>query len=399
MAARILLLTGKGGTGTTTVAAATAVHASRAGHKTLLLSTDPASSVGDALTTAVGPEPAEVETGLYAQHVSARARLQRDRERLGPRLSRLLDDLGIDAAAAEHLHVLPAAAEVLVLLELRDQAEAGTWDVVVVDGGPSTAALRLLALPEALRGYLDRSLPPGRRVARAMRPGTVGATGQDLALDGLRRLEDELAGVEALLRRPATGIRLVLTPQRAALAETLRTLTNLAVLGHAPEAVVVNRLAPEGTDLSPRSRAAWQRRMVDDVRTAAGGTPVLLAPEQADEPVGADALGRLGALLLPTPEADRQLVQPGGTLPTVRVEPDGGRWLLRFALPHAQRADVRLVRRRDDLEVSVAAFHRVLRLPSLLRRCRVVEARLRSGELRVTFEPDPALWPELGAQR
>lgn len=401
MGARILLVTGKGGAGTTTVAAATAVHASRAGHKTLLLSADPADPLADLLTAAVGAEPTEVETGLYALQASAGARLGRDRRR--QRLAPLLDDLGVDAAAAQHLHLLPAAAEVLALLELRDQARAGTWDLLVVDGGPAAAALRLLALPEQLGGYLDRSVPPGRRVARAMRPGTLGPTGQDVVLDGLRRLEDELADVAALLDGPSTGVRLVLAPQRAALAATRRTLTHLALLGHVPEAVVVNRMAPTdpaggGTDAGTASRADGQRRVLDEVRAAAGGVPVLPVAEQPDEPVGVDALARLGALLHGPTDVGGGLLDPPGTPATVRVEREGGRWLLWLALPHARRADVGLVRRGDDLEVSVATAHRVLRLPSVLRRCRVVEARLRDGRLCVRFEPDPALWPDPGGQ-
>jgi arsenite-transporting ATPase len=381
------------------VAAATAVHASRGGHKTLLLSTGPTQSLADALSAPVGPEPTEVEAGLYAQHVSPRARLGRDWERLAPRFARLLDDLGIDVSAAEQLPVLPAAAEVLTLLELRDRARAGTWDLVVVDCGPSVAALRLLGLPESLSSYLDRSMPPGRRVARAVRHGGAGTTGQDIVLDELRRLADELADVAALLHDAATGVRLVLTPERLVLADTLRTVTHLGLLGHGVEAVVVNRLVAPGTDPTTRTRSARQRRLLAEARAAAGDIPVLVAQEGRDEPVGMDALAEVGGLLHAAPDAVRHLLEPPGRPGTVRVERGGDHWFLLVGLPHARRDEVGLLRRGDDLEMSVGPAHRLLRLPSVLRRCRVVGARLRDGELRVEFAPDPALWPDLGGRQ
>ena len=247
VAARTLLLTGKGGVGKTTVAAATAVHSARRGLKTLVLSTDPAHSLADALAAPLGPVPTEVEPGLFALQVDPRSRLETHWRQVQEHLVAALDELGVDAAAAEEMTVLPAAEEVLALLELRDQVRGGRWDVVVVDCAPTAETLRLLALPEALALYASRAVPVGRRVARAVRAGLVGDT-HDPVLTALHRLAGELADVRAVLTSPRTAVRLVLTPDSVVLAEARRSLTALALYGYPVDAAVVNRLVPDGQD-------------------------------------------------------------------------------------------------------------------------------------------------------
>ena len=304
----------------------------------------------------------------------------------------LLDQLGVDPAAAEELTVLPAAAEVLALLEVRDQVRAGRWDLVVVDCAATAETLRLLSLPEALGLYLDRSLPPGLRVARAVRVGMSG--GGDPLLDELRRLGDELADVRSLLTDRLTGVRLVLTAESVVLAEARRTLTHLCLLGYGVEAVVINRLVPGGGDPWRTARAGRQQLVLEDARATFGASAVLTLPDDAVEPVGPDALADVGRRLYDGPGRDPlPLVD---VAPPLRVERSGDHWLLLLALPGARVGELDLRRRGDDLEVAVGPARRLLRLPSVLRRCRVVEARLRDGDLRVVFEPDPALWPERG---
>lgn len=371
------------------------MHAARRGYKTLVMSTDLAHSLADALACPLDAAPGEVEPGLHAQQVDPRARLVRDWERLQDRLTRLLDELGVDGAAAEELTALPAASEVLALLEVRDQVRAGLWDVVVVDCAATAETLRLLALPEALGLYLERALPPGRRVARAIRAGRTGGTGRDPLLEELRRLGDELADVRTLLTDTATGVRLVLTAERVVLAEARRTLTHLSLLGFGVEAVVVNRLVPAGQDPWRAARSAREAAVLAEVGATFEATPVLALQDDVAEPVGPEALARLADQLYGTGSAGRahDPLTPVDRRPAMRVERSGSNWVLVLALPQAHRADLDLRRRGDDLEVGVGTARRILTLPSVLRRCRVVRARLHEGDLRVVFEPDPALWP------
>ena len=395
---RVLLFTGKGGVGKTTTAAATAVHAARRGTKTLVLSTDSAHSLGDALGVALTSEPAEIEAGLAAMQVEPRSRAERSWRGVQDYLLRLLDVAGVDPVLAEELTAVPGAAEVLALLEVRDQVRTGPWDLVVVDCAPTAETLRLLALPEVLQWCLARALPVDARVARALRPVLDRTTGLpmpgDAVLDAVHRLHAELAEARAVLTDPTTSVRLVLTPEAVVVAEARRALTSLALHGYRVDAVVANRVVPSGDD---PWRAAWSRSQAErlaEVRESFAPAPVLLAPYLDAEPVGPDALARVAEALYPGDDGSG-LLQPPDAAPTMSVERDGHELVLELCLPLADRRDVDLARRGEELVVTVGTHRRYLSLPSALRRCAVVGASLRSGRLRVRFEPDPALWRPL----
>src|SRR3954447_22697354 len=200
---RIILFTGKGGVGKTTAAAGTAALAARAGRRTLLLSTDAAHSLADALGVPIGAEPTEVSANLHVQQVDAQRRFEESWLEIQDYLLSVLDAAGVDPMTAEELTVLPGAEEVLALLELRAQVLSGEWDVVVVDCAPTAETLRLLALPQALAWYLDRFLPADGRMLRALRPVVARAAGVpmpgDAVVAAVQRLRSDLTEVHDLL--------------------------------------------------------------------------------------------------------------------------------------------------------------------------------------------------------
>lgn len=404
---RLLLFTGKGGVGKTTVAAATAVHAARCGVKTLVLSTDSAHSLGDALDVPLGHAPQDVGDGLFAQQVDVRARGEQSWRTVQEYLIAVLDAVGVDAAAAEELTLLPGAEEVLALLEVRDQVLQGAWDLVVVDCAPTAETLRLLALPEALTGLLDRLLPVERRVLRALAAGAWPAGGRagrglpvprDDVVEGAERLRAELGGVREVLTGEGASLRLVLTPESVVVAEARRTWTALSLYGYGVDAVVANRLVPaDGDDPWRAALARQQAGLLDEVTESFAPLPVLRAGYAAAEPVGPAALAELGEALYgpPGPQGAAELLSIPDLPAPIRVERAGSEFVLVLHLPLADRGDLDLARQGDDLIVVIGGRRRVLSLPSGLRRCRVVGARLREGELRVRFEPDPALWRPL----
>lgn len=399
---RLLLFTGKGGVGKTTVAAATAVHAARCGVKTLVVSTDAAHSLADVVGEPLGSMPREVGDGLFAQQVDARARAERSWRTVQEYVIAVLDAVGVDAPVAEELTTLPGAEEILALLEVRDQVRAGTWDVVVVDCAPTAETLRLLALPDVLAGLLGRLLPVDRRVVRALATGARGARGlpapRDEVVEGVERLQAELAEVREVLTAPGSSVRLVLTPESAVVAEVRRTWTALVLYGYGVDAVVANRLVPgDGDD---PWRAGWARQQavqLAEVTASFAPLPVLLAGYLPAEPVGVAQLRELAEQVYGPPgtQAAADLLADPCLGPVLRVEREGSGFVLVLWLPLAQRRDLELSRQGDDLIVVVDGRRRVLSLPSALRRCQVVGAALRSGQLRVRFEPDPALWRPL----
>jgi arsenite/tail-anchored protein-transporting ATPase len=401
---RMVLFTGKGGVGKTTLAAATAAHLARSGRKTLAVSTDPAHSLGDALEAELGGEPTEVDGvgGLFAAHVDARALLEGAWGRLRDHLATVLAGAGVDELVADELTVLPGVEELLALAAVQRAAQAGPWDVVVVDCGPTAETLRLLALPEAVGGYLERLFPAHRRALRGlMTRDRSDARRWDRTVEALDGLAGELADLRALLASPQTGIRLVLTPERVVAAETRRTLTALALLGLHVDGLVANRMVPVPPPDAPGEAARWLRERGGEQAAVLAdlerlGTPLRTVEHAAAEPTGVEALLVLAARLWA--DDDPAAEQPPATpLLAVRRTSGSGRSLdsefeLALHLPGAGSAPLDLTRIGDELAVTVAGLRRMVALPAVLRRCTVIRARLDGDDLRVAFRPDPALW-------
>jgi arsenite-transporting ATPase len=394
---RVLLFTGKGGVGKTTAAAATAVRAAALGHKTLVVSTDAAHSLGDAFGTPLGPEPAELDAGLYAQQIDTQRAFERSWADIQRYLLAVLDAGGVEPLEAAELTVLPGADEVLALLEVRDQATSGRFDAVVVDCAPTAETLRLLALPEALRWYMDRVWPLERRIASALRPVLSRVAGVpmpgDAVFSAVERLQAELGGVHRLLTEPeTTSVRLVLTPEAVVVAEARRTLTSLALYGYRVDGIVANRVisADDGPE-ADRWRAGWARAhaaMLAEVDQSFAPLPVRRVPYHPGEPIGVAALAALAGDLY----GDDDPLACGPCAAGSTVERFGDRYVLTLALPFADRGDLTLGRRGDELIVTVGAHRRLVALPSALRRCTVDGARFTTGALRIEFLPDPDQW-------
>nr|WP_221634170.1 ArsA family ATPase [Nocardioides luti] len=383
---RILLFTGKGGVGKSTVAAGTAALAAAGGHRTLVLSTDPAHSLADAFGALVGPEPTEVAPYLFVQQVDAQLRFEQSWAEIQGYLLSVLDVAGVDPVAAEELTVIPGAEEVLALLELRLHALSDEWDVIVVDCAPTAETLRLLALPEALGWYMQRVLPMERRVVKALRPVLQRAAGVpmpgDSVFDAVERLHAELEEVRALLSGPDSSVRLVLTPESVVLAEARRSYTTLSLYGYRVDGVVANRVFPaEGAD---DWRAGWvvaQDEVLLQAEQSFAGLPIWRSVYRPGEPVGVAALTQLAREVY---DGDDPLAVPRGDGP-YRVTRSSAGALLRLALPNVVRSDVDLARHGDDLVVTVGSYRRLLTLPSGLSRHRVAGARVEQGELQVRF--------------
>lgn len=406
---RVVLFTGKGGVGKTTLAAATAAVLARAGRKVLVVSTDPAHSLGDALEADLDGEPRELEGGLFAAHIDTRALLDHSWGLLQGHLRTMLAGAGVDELVADELTVLPGVEDLLALGEVQRAAETGLWDVVVVDCGPTAETLRLLGLPEAISGYLERLFPAHRRAVRGLLAGLSGVAKSDApawerTIDALDSLAEQLAGLRAMLAdHERTSIRLVLTPERVVAAETRRTLTALALHGLRVDGMVANRVLP-GPPPSLRGPAArWLRQRATEQQAVLGelgglgeGVPLHTAAYTAAEPTGVPALLEIARSLYgdadPVPPG-----RPGPPLLHVRRTAGSGKSLdsefeLVMSLPGAADGPLDLARVEDELAVGVGSVRRMVALPSVLRRCTVTAARLEGDDLCVVFSPDQAVW-------
>lgn len=384
---RIILFTGKGGVGKTTAAAGAAALAGSRGLKTLVMSTDAAHSLSDAFGLPVGGEPTEVASHVWVQQVDAQRRFERSWQQVQAYLKSVLDAAGVDPIAAEEITVLPGAEEVLALLELKDQASSGRWDLILVDCAPTAETLRLLALPEALGWYMDRVFPTERRVVRALSPLLSKAAGvpmpKGLVFDAIEQLHADLGDVHDLLVGPQSSVRLVLTPESVVVAEARRALTTLSLYGYTVDGVVANRIFPEGG--GDAWRQTWvdaQRSTLAEVETSFAPLPIWRSLYQGSEPVGID---ELHALATTAYDGADPFAPPTGPGP-MTVERRGEIVELGLALPFAATGEVHLARHGADLVVTVGSYRRVLALPTMLTRFDVHRARVADGRLAVRFK-------------
>jgi arsenite-transporting ATPase len=391
MRPRTILCTGKGGVGKTSVAAATARRCAADGLRTLVLSTDPAHSLGDVLAVALdpGPEPTRVGERLWAEQVAAQAELERHWAAARAWAGDVLAAQGVERITAEELAVPPGADELFCLLRLQAHHASGAFDVVVVDCAPTGETLRLLSFPDAARWWLERVQPRQGALLDAARP--IARALLDVALPGeavldeVGRLVEHLVAMHELLRdRERVSVRLVMTPDRVVVEEARRTFTYLNLYGFLTDAVVVNRVFPaEVGDYF----AAWrdaQAEALAEVEAAFAPVPVLRAPYLAREVRGPEMLDTLGDAVFGARDAAAVL---HGEL-AERLELADGAATLRIALPFAARGDVDLKRRGPHVTVRVNGYKRTLMLPGGLAAYRTTGATLRDGALEVSFAAD-----------
>src|SRR3954451_25426180 len=387
MAPRTILYTGKGGVGKTSVAAATARRAAAAGIDTIVLSTDPAHSLADALQVAVEGEPTQVGARLWAQQVAAQDELERNWAAVQDWLGELLLERGVDRISAEELTVPPGMDELFSLLQIKRHHEDGRFGCVIVDCAPTGETLRLLSFPDVARWWLQKVFPARGALLAAARP--IAGALLDVTLPGdaviadVERLMRNLIAMNEILRdHERVSVRLVMTPDRLVIDEARRTFTYLNLYGYLTDAVVVNRVFPEEVGAYFGAWRERQQRHLADVEAAFAPVPVLRAPYFEEEVVGPAMLDRLGEAAFAGVDASALLHR--ALTQELVVSEDAAR--LRLDLPFAEKGEISLKKIGLELVVRVDGYKRTLMLPPAMGDYRPTGASFDDGALHVTFD-------------
>ncbi len=388
MRPRTILYTGKGGVGKTSVAACTARACAAAGLRTLVISTDPAHSLSESLGVSLGAEPVPAGDHLWGQEVKAQDEMERHWSGVQEWLGEVLVERGVDRISAEELTVPPGMDELFALLRLQAHNESGEWDAIVVDCAPTGETLRLLSFPDVARWWIDKVFPFERQILAAARP--IARSLLDISLPGravfadIEHLSQNLIAMNEILRdRSRCTVRLVMNPDRMVIGEAMRTFTYLNLYGYLTDAVVVNRVFPDGVGDYFAAWRAVQEEHLERVHSAFSPVPVLSAPYFEQEVVGAEMLDRLAGELFAG-------LDPGAVLhdalaQELEVLTDGGA-RLRLDLPFAEKGDISLKQIGPELIVGVDGQRRTIMLPPALAAMRPVAATFEDGALEISFD-------------
>jgi arsenite-transporting ATPase len=384
---RILLYSGKGGVGKTSLAAATAVRAADLGRRTLVLSTDSAHSLADALDTEVGPSPTRVAPNLDALEVDVNKELSDHWGVIHEWLTRFMTVKGVDDAVAEEMAVLPGMEELFSLLKVKSFAESGRYDVIIIDCAPTGETMRMLGVPEILNFYFARIFPIQRTVVRSVRPVAQRMT--DIPIPGdnvfaaVQKLYKQMEGMGPLLQDPKqSSIRLVLNPERMVIKESQRLHTYLSLFGFPVDCVIANRVLPR--EASSPYFDKWleiQAGHMKAARDAFEPLPVLTARLFDREMVGVELLDELGRSVFG--EADPTAVMYKER--PIEVKKEGKGYAMYIRLPFAEKEKIQVVARGEDLVVQVDNQRRHILLPRTLASRRLLGAAFSDQRLRVGF--------------
>jgi arsenite/tail-anchored protein-transporting ATPase len=383
---RILLYTGKGGVGKTSVAAATALLCAARGMRTLVVSTDIAHSLGDALDVPVGPTPTEITANLWAHEPDVFFNISKYWRTIQSYFSSLFSWGGLDEVMAEEMTVLPGMDELGNLLWIADHVDKGSYDLIVVDAAPTGETLRLLSLPEASRWWIERIAPIGRRVQRLGGPVLRRIVGVPLPSDDVyesaERLLDRLRYVHALLSNPEiSSVRLVLNLERVSIQEAQRSFTYFHLYGYPSDLIVANRVLPSGAGPYFDAWREAQARYLPMVEEQFAPVPVRTVPFFDHEMVGLARLRELGEALFADSDPSEFLYR-GRPYSVAR---DGLGYVLSLELPFTSKGEISLSRKADELVLQVGGWRRNLVLPRLLLDAPTQGAKMEDRVLKVRF--------------
>jgi arsenite-transporting ATPase len=387
---RILLYTGKGGVGKTSVAAATAVACARRGYRTIVLSTDIAHSLGDAFNEQLGPEPRLLEPNLWAQESEVFHNVAKYWGRIQQYAVAVLRWRGLDDVMAEEMTVLPGMDEVGSLLWIAEHSDSGKYDVIVVDAAPTGETLRLLSLPEAARWWMEKIEPLGRRITKLTGPLIQRVVGMPMPGDDVFNAGEELfrklQHMHDLLADPArTSVRVVLTLEQVVIKEAQRSFTYFHLYDYPTDLVVANRILPD--EVGPYFRGWYeaQQRYGPMVEQTFAPIPVRRAPFFDREVVGAAMLAELATALYGDEDPTQHFYR-GRPYAVVR---DDGEFVLSVELPFATKEGISLSRHADELVIDVGTWRRNLVLPRALVDAPTLGAKFDDHVLKIRFAAPP----------
>lgn len=385
---RIILYTGKGGVGKTSVAAATACKIAASGQKVLVMSTDQAHSLGDSLDSKLDANPVEIADHLYAMEIDAITECERAWGEIKDYIKKLLTSKSSDSLEAEELLVFPGFEELTALFKIKDLYDEGNYDVIIVDCAPTGETLSLLKFPEMFGTWMEQIIPMKRKALKIAGPAVEKLTKMPMPKDSIF---DEIEGLckkmndlrELMWNKEIVSIRIVTTPERIVIKEAKRNFSYLHLYNYNVDAIIVNKIYPQES-LSGYFHQ-WiqnQQDSLEDIRESFAGVPIFYLELLKHELRTLDRLKFVAGMLYREVPPEEVLFHD-----TVFVtEKDEDQELFIIALPFFDLKDMELSQKGDELTLSIKNERRKFILPSKLKNKEIQSAKYENGKLKLVFE-------------
>ena len=388
---RVILMTGKGGVGKTSVAAATGLRCAELGYKTLVLSTDPAHSLADSFDLELEHAPREVRSNLWGAELDALMELEGNWGAVKRYITQVLQARGLEGVAAEELAILPGMDEIFSLVRMKRHYDEGEFDVLIIDSAPTGTALRLLSLPEVAGWYMRRFYKPLQAVSAALRP-LVEPIFRPIAgfslpnkevMDAPYEFYEQIEALEKVLTdNTKTSVRLVTNPEKMVIKESLRAHAYLSLYNVATDMVVANRIIPDQvTDPFFQRWKENQQQYRQEIHDNFRPLPVKEVPLFSEEMCGMAALDRLKETLY----ANEDPAQVYYKETTLRVVQEQNQYSLEVYLPGIPKNQVELSKTGDELNIRIGNHRRNLVLPQALAALQPAGAKMEEDYLKIRF--------------
>ncbi|ASQ91266.1 arsenic-transporting ATPase [Prosthecochloris sp. GSB1] len=381
---RIILYLGKGGVGKTTVSAATATAIARSGKRVLIMSTDVAHSLADALGVELNPKPVEVEKNLYAMEVNVLAEIRENWNELYSYFSAILVNDGASEVVAEELAVVPGMEEMISLRHIWKAAKSGNYDVIVVDAAPTGETMRLLGMPESYGWYSEKIGGWHTKAIGFAAPLLNRFMPKKNIFKLMPEVNDHMKELHGMLQdKQITTFRVVVNPENMVIKEALRVQTYLNLFGYKLDAVVVNKILPQqSSDDYLTCLISQQQKYLKVIDDCFYPIPILKASQAPHEVIKTDQLSLLGGQIFDGAKPDDILYKEDKTQVLEKVD---GKYVLRLHLPNVEITKLNVNIKGDELLVDINNFRKSIVLPNILIGRKTEGADFEQGHLNITF--------------
>lgn len=393
---RIILYTGKGGVGKTTIAAATGIKLADLGYKTIVISLDVAHSLRDAfdnhekLIRQSEEKQIRIKDNLWIQEINVQKAIVEYWEDVYGYIRSLLNRSGLDNLVAEEIAVFPGMEEICALLYINEYVREKSYDVIILDCAPTGESLRFVSIPTTLEWYMSHIFKLERNLARVAGRVIEHVSSVPIPRDNyfqnIQDLFDKLEGIDSVLTDPEiTTVRLVTNPEKIVIKETQRAFMYFCLYGLCIDAVIINRIFPDGVDAAYFE--AWkqaQQHYIKEAMDYFSDVPIWKVNLFAEEIVGEQGLRRLAdPLYSALNPADRFSKER-----PYQFQKIGDAYQLSMRLPFLSKEEVGLTKHGDELIVTIGGFKQHVALPRTLSNKKTTGAKLTDDQLVIKFEEE-----------